>query len=262
MSSNWSPLESAIEQAQQQAQTGVTAIAPDGEIWSHHGSQRFQAASTVKIPLMVEIYRQIDRNDLALDDLFTLNRSDKTPGSGVLGHLHGGIQVTLGDLLYLTMSISDNTATNCLIDLAGMSNVNATMRDLGMEHSVLARKMAGKSADNPDLENWATPDDYARSIQSILNGTAASPAACSAMVETLEKQQNNRRIGRFVPAEDGYRWGSKTGSLDGVCNDVGFIETPQGTLIVAVFVCDVPDQIAGEQMIADITRGALEAINE
>ncbi len=259
MSIDWSNLSASVAAAEEQASVGIAVLAPDGSDWSHNGDGKFQAASTVKIPIMVRIFHLIEAGDLALDDTFTLNRGDKAPGSGVLLHLHGGIQVTLSDLLYLMMSISDNTATNYLIDLAGMAEVNQVMGGIGMHTSVLARKMAGRSADNPELENWATPNDYARSINAILEGTAASPASCEAMLSILEKQQNGRRIGRNVPAGDGYRWGSKTGSLDGVCNDVGFIAAPAGTMVIAAFTGDVPDQITGEQIIADITRAALES---
>ena len=259
MPSNWSPLETAVAEAEEHASVGVAVIGPDGSTWSHNGAQRFQAASTVKIGIMVEIFRKIERGALALDDVYTLDRADKTPGSGVLTHMHSGIQLTLADILYLMMSISDNTATNYLIDLGEFAAINATMQDLGMEHSVLARKMAGRSAENPDLENWAAPDDYARAIQTMLAGSAASLASCAAMLAILEQQQNGRRIGRNVPKEEGYRWGSKTGSLDGVCNDVGFITTPAGTLVIAVFTSAIADQIAGEQIIADITAAALDA---
>lgn len=259
MSIDWSALESTVAAAENDASVGVSVIGPDGSTWSHNGHRKFQAASTVKIGIMVEIYRKIERGELALDDVYTLDRSDKTPGSGVLTHMHAGIQLTLADILYLMMSISDNTATNYLIDLGEFAAINATMQDLGMKNSVLARKMAGRSAENPDLENWAAPDDYARSIQAILGGTAASSSSCEAMVATLEKQQNGRRIGRNVPNEEGYSWGTKTGSLDGVCNDVGFVKAPQGTLIIAVFTSDIPDQITGEQIIADITAAAMEA---
>jgi beta-lactamase class A len=260
MAPNWSKVEQAVASAEEKASVGVAVIAPDGSTWSKNGDRQFQAASTVKIPLMIEIYRMIDRDELALDDVFRLERSDKTPGSGVLTHMHAGIELTLADILYLMMSISDNTATNYLIDLAGFSAVNTTMQELGMTNSVLARKMAGRSAANPDLENWAAPSDYARSIQAILDGSAASASSCTAMVATLEKQQNGRRIGRNVPTSDGYSWGSKTGSLDGICNDVGFVATPDGTLVIAVFTSEVPDQIVGEQLIANITGAALDSV--
>lgn len=259
MPNDWKPLESAIAIAEAGAKIGVSVIAPDGSTWSRNGDEKSQAASTVKIPIMIRIFERIEAGELALDDVYTLDRSEKAPGSGVLLHMHSGLQVTLNDLIYLMMSISDNSATNYLIDLAGMTHVNATMQRIGMEQSVLARKMAGRSADNPNLENWAAPDDYARSVKAILDGTAASEASCEAMAAILEKQQNSRRIGRHVPDEEGYRWGSKTGSLDGVCNDVGFIATPDGTMVIAVFTGGIPDQITGEQIIADITQAAMEA---
>lgn len=259
MSIDWSPLEQAVSAAEAQATIGVAVVAPGGETWSHNGRRKFKAASTVKIPIMIRIFHQIEAGELALDDVYTLGRADKAPGSGVLLYMHSGLQVTLGDLLYLMMSISDNTATNYLIDLAGMEEVNAVMQAIGMTESVLARKMAGREADNPLLENWATPEDYTRSITALLDGSAASAASCEAMLAILEKQQNSRRIGRHAPAGEGYRWGSKTGSLDGVCNDVGFIMTPQGTLVIAVFTEGIPDQIAGEQIIADVTKAALAA---
>ena len=259
MPTNWKPVESAVAIAEAGANVGVSVVAPDGSTWSRNGDEKFQAASTVKIPIMIRIFERIEAGELALDDAYTLDRSDKAPGSGVLLHMHSGLRVTLNDLLYLMMSISDNSATNYLIDLAGMSEVNETMRRIGMGQSVLARKMAGRSADNPNLENWAAPHDYARSVKAIFDGTAASAASCEAMLAILEKQQNSRRIGRHVPNEEGYRWGSKTGSLEGVCNDVGFITTPAGTMVIAVFASDIPDQISGEQIISDITLAAMEA---
>jgi beta-lactamase class A len=258
MSINWSAVEQAVEGANEQATVGVSMIGPGGETWEQSGDELFPAASTVKIGIMVEIYRKIDRGELALDDVHTLSRSEKAPGSGVLSKMHSGLQLTLGDLLYLMMSISDNTATNILIDYAEMGAVNATMREIGMERSNLSRKMLGRRAEG-EPENLAAPNDYTRAIRSILDGEAASQASCAAMVATLEKQQNPRRIGLHVPREEGYRWGSKTGTLQDVCNDAGFIITPKGRLIVAVFIKDLEQPVVGEQIIAGITKAAMEA---
>jgi beta-lactamase class A len=173
--------------------------------------------------------------------------------------MHNGLEVTVGDLLYLMMSISDNTATNMLIDLAGMDAINATMRDLGMASSNLGRKMMGRLAIEGEQENLATPQDYTLAIGKILDGTAASRESCEAMVATLEKQQNSNRIARHLPDSDEIRWGTKTGSNKGVTNDAGFIITPKGTLIIAVYAEGLPDQHTGEKIIGDIARAACAA---
>lgn len=257
---DWSDVEAIARTAEGgSASVGVTIVAPDGTSYARHGDRRYRAASTVKIPLMIEIYRQIDRGERALDDRYQVRAEDKANGSGVLLELHDGIELTIRDLVYLMISISDNTATNILIDLAGFDPVNATMASLGMTASTLGRKMKGRPAEGDEAENWATPNDYATVVQSILDRRAASPAACAQMEAMLEAQQNKRRIARYLPEIEGIRWGTKTGSIAGVTNDAGFITAPSGTLIVSVFCEGLPDQHVGEQVIGDISRAAMTA---
>ncbi len=257
-SSGWAGVIDIIGRAEAQGTVvGVSAIAADGGRFAHHGSRRFVAASTVKIPIMIELFRQIDAGTVSLDLEHVLTAEDKTQGSGVLTHLHAGIVLTLGDLAYLMMSISDNTATNILIDRVGMDRVNATMRGLGMQGSTLGRMMRGRPRVAEEQENWAVPDDYAAVIAALLGNTAASAESCARMLALLETQQNDRRIARHLPQAGRPRWGSKTGSLSGVVNDVGFIMTGDGPLILAVFCENPPDPHIGEQIIGDIAKAML-----
>lgn len=232
---------------------GVAVQAPDGERFAHRGDERFVSASTIKIPIMIEIYRQIDRGNLALDDLFALSAEDISRGSGVLLQLHLGLELTLRDLIYLMMSISDNTATNMLIDLAGLENVNETMVSLGMASSALGRKMRGVPAQEGEPENWATPNDFRTCIDAILTGTAASRESCDGMIEMLMLQQNARRIGRYFP-EGTLPWGSKTGTVGTVSHDAGFVRGPNGDLVVAVFTDGFPMLHDAEPVIGEIAR--------
>ena len=257
--SKWLSVRALIAQAEETGVVvGVSAIFPDGQRCSHNGERRFVAASTVKIAIMIELFREIDAGRLSLDDAWRLRAEDKTEGSGVLTNLHTGIEVTLGDLVYLMMSISDNAATNILIDRLGMQPINAIMRDAGMRQSTLGRKMRGRHVLTEEHENWAVPDDYAAVIAAILQHRAASPASCARMIGLLEQQQNDRRIARHLPQLDRPRWGSKTGSLPGVVNDAGFIMTDRGPLILAVFCEAVPDGPTGEQIIGGIAKAALD----
>jgi beta-lactamase class A len=157
------------------------------------------------------------------------------------------------------MSISDNTATNLLIDFLGMEAINATMADLGMEHSTLGRKMMGRAAQGAERENWATSADYAAAIAAILADRAASPEACAGMRRLLELQQNERRIARWLPKTDRPRWGSKTGTVGSVVNDVGYVFTADGPVILSAFVENPPDPHAGEEIIGALARAALQA---
>ena len=256
---DWSGVAAIVADASAMGTVGVSLVGPDGSRWEHHGDRKFGAASTVKIPIMVEIFRQIDAGTRALDDRHTYTAVDYTPGSGVMLHLHEGMEYTLNDLIYLMISISDNIATNILIRVAGMDAVNRTMADLGMKNSLLGREMKGRPAAADELENWATANDYALAVRAILDNEAASPASCAAMAAMLEKQHNRNRIARYLPISSSIRWGSKTGSVAGVTNDAGFIIAPNGRLIVAVYCENFPDQQTGEQVIGDISRAAMAA---
>lgn len=253
----WTPLNACIDALPSGVEIGASVNAPAGERWHHRGDCRHPSASTVKVPIMIQVYRMIDQGALRLDDMHSLAATEKSPGSGVMQHLHSGLQVSIADLLYLMMSISDNTATNILIDLAGMTNINDTMAELGMTSSILGRPMRGRLAIEGEQENLATASDYTRVMQAIVDGWAASASACEAMLSTLEKQHNGRRIGRYVPDAGGYRWGSKTGTNTGIVNDVGFAASPAGMLLIAVICRGAADEPCGEGAVAEIARSAM-----
>ena len=257
---NWAGVEAVIRSVEETGtRAGVAAIAPSADRFRHNAAQRFVAASTIKIAIMIELYRQIDAGQHTLDERHLMRAADRANGSGVMLHLHEGMEFTLNDLCYLMMSISDNTATNMLMDIVGQDRVNAAMRALGVTESVLGRKM-GQYNLGPQHENYATPDEFADLIAAILGNRAAAPASCAAMVAVLEKQQNDRRIARHLPKQDGPRWGTKTGSMPAITNDAGFIMTERGPLIIAVYTANQPDRNLAESQIGAIARAALEAV--
>lgn len=258
---DWTGLNSAIAAAEAAGCTlGVSAIAPDGGRYAHNGARRFVAASTMKIPVMVELFRRIDQGRDSLEHLHVLREEDKATGGGVVKELHAGLTFTVRDLCYLMMAISDNSTTNILIDRVGMAETNAVMQALGMANSCLGRKVRGRPPVAGETENWAVPDEYAGLIAAIFANRAASQASCAAMIGMLEKQTNDRRIARHLPRGDARpRWGTKTGSLPGVVNDVGFIMTPRGPLILAMY-CEIADPNAGEAVIGDVARAALAGV--
>ncbi|HTU56464.1 MAG TPA: serine hydrolase [Acetobacteraceae bacterium] len=257
----WGGVAAAIARGEERGTVvGAAVIAPGGERFGHKAGRRFVAASTVKVPLMIALFRRVEAGGHSLAETYRLRNEDRAPGSGVMLHLHEGMELTVGDLVYLMISISDNTATNILIDMVGMEEVNAVMASLGMTGSTLGRKMQARAAGAGQKENWASPEDYARVIEALLKNEAASAGSCAAMVAMLEKQQNERRIARYLPKADRPRWGSKTGSVPGVCNDVGFVMTGKGALIVSVFCEGESEPYANEQVIGEISRAALEAV--
>lgn len=259
MAMAWANLRDAVGQAERNGMVaGVSAVSPAGAWFDHGASRRFIAASTVKIPLLIELFRQVDAGDLSLAETYRLREADKVGGSGVLSGLGDGLSLTLADLAYLMMSVSDNTATNVLIDRVGLAQVQATMRALGMHGSTLLHIMRGRHVDDPACENWAIPREYAAVVRTLLDDTAALVESCRAMIGLMRQQQNDRRIARHLSIADRLVWGSKTGSLPGIINDVGFIMTQDGPIVLALFLENVPDAHTGEATIGDMARSALD----
>ncbi len=257
---DWSGLEAIRTKAEASGGTiGISIVAPNGERYSRLGDRKFRAASTIKIPVMIEVYRKFDRGECSPNQTIPLSAADKTPGSGVLQHMHEGMELTVDDLMSLMISISDNTATNMLIDLAGIDQVNITMRELGMTGSELNRKMKGVPSPPGAPENWATPDDFARSIMSILNGAAASAKSCDRMITMLGRQDNERRIARYLPKTGTIRWGSKTGTIGDATNDAGFVEANGQRQIMSFYGEGFFNTHLAEQAIGELSRAAMIA---
>lgn len=132
---------------------GLVARRLGGAIESHRADEIFLSASTIKIGIIIELFRQVDSGELSLDQAYVLQQTDQAAGSGVLQHLTRGVRLPLRDLCYLMMSISDNLATNILIDQVGQASVNACLRSLGLERSILGRTMQGRLAVEGEQEN-------------------------------------------------------------------------------------------------------------
>jgi beta-lactamase class A len=257
VATDWAAVEMLVLDAEgTDGIVGVAVYDADGERFARHGDRRFRAASTIKIPIMIEAYRQIEQGTLSLNDRILLREEDFVPGSGVLAHLQPGLELTLADLITLMIAVSDNTATNLILDRTGLDAVNATLQALGMSNSVLGRRILGRLPAPGDPENWATPRDFALAVQAIVAGEAARPESCAAMLAALEQQGEIRRISRFLTGP-GLRWGTKPGDLPGVINDVGFVSSDAGTLSIAVFTENLPDLDAAERAIGLISREAL-----
>lgn len=264
MATPWTKLQTIIADAEQRGiEVAVALIGPDNARFEHRSDERFLSASTIKIAIMIALFRKLERGEISLENTYTLKAEDKTSGHGVLQHLHNGLELTIGDVVYLMMSISDNPATNILIDLLGLGEINTVMYELGLKQSVLKRKVLGHTLSDFEQENVTTANDLTLMIEKILNGAAASFESCEQMIALLEEQQNTRRIGRHVP--EFVRWGSKTGSYTNAGNqgalvhDAGFIESTAGRMIISVLTTRLPDMATGEKLISDIAHTAMIA---
>lgn len=203
--------------------------------------------SVIKIPLMVEAFRQVESGKLKLSDKHTLKEEEKRPGTGILRSLDPGAQVTLKDLLTLMTIVSDNTATDLIFDKTGGPDAtNKLMSDLGLKSirataptSTWFRDLrAAKSAEQFHRDGrtpfgLSSPRDMGRLLEMIKKGDAVSKSASEQMLQILRGQVYSSRLPKYVT---GFRVPHKTGDfLPYIGNDVGVLESPNRNVVICVF---------------------------
>lgn len=214
-----------------------------------HADQPLEAASVIKIPIMVEAFRQKEAGLIDFDEPVTIHPEDKLPSCGALTYLHDGITVSLGDLVTLMIILSDNTATNLLIDRLGSANINNEMDLLGLAGTRLNRKLFQPELSRQGIQNYVTAHDMGRLLKAMLEGTLISAEASQKMLEILGNQCLNGKMPFFLH-DQGIKCAHKTGEDDGITHDVGviFADSP----IIFCFLSNHTDVPRAERAIQDI----------
>jgi beta-lactamase class A len=186
-----------------------------------NADQVFPQGSAIKIPILMTVYQQAEAGRFALSDRRPLTDAEKVGGSGFLQTLGSGSELTIYDLCVLMISISDNTATNMLIDLVGMEAVNQTMADLGLEHTRLQRTMMDTDARARGDENLSTPAEAAQIMEMLHRGTVVSREASDAMLAIL-RTPDGGALAAGVPDDVAVPF--KPGGIPGVSTEWALVE--------------------------------------
>ena len=186
---------------------------------SRRGDEKFPTASLIKVAILVTVYDLVAKGQLSLDDPITVLKIDQVPGSGIVQYLHNGTVLTVRDAAWLMITISDNTATNLLLDRIIIRRVWNKMDSLGLRdtrvHSKSFLRVASIAMDSSVKYGLGvtTPNEMARLFELLARGKAVNPSADSAMLDILEHNENNEKLQRYVY---GVRAAHKSGETDQV----------------------------------------------
>jgi beta-lactamase class A len=214
-------------------------------------SEPFPTASAIKVPVLYELLKQADEGVLQLDVPAALDPAQVVGGSGVLQHLKNP-SLSLRDHAALMMILSDNTATNIVIDAVGMQKVVTRMQVLGLGDIVLRRKMMDEAAVKRGDENVASPASLLKSTILLWKGDGLTTA----------RRDTAREIMRLVPGAirsavtSRVPVFSKTGSLPGVRVETAVIDLPNAPFGVAVMTTYLKEESAGTRAIGEIAAAA------
>lgn len=206
------------------------------ELFALNPDQSLPAASTIKVPLLVQALEAAQAGRLDLGERVTLRPEDRVPGSGVLHELDPGLALTWRDVLTLMTVVSDNTATNLLIERLGVEAVGAWLA----QHGLTGTRLVGPLQLPPERQNEAqrrgersrtTARDQVRLLGRLARGELLDPPHTELALSILSRQQFRDLLARHVPRDTAgellYRVASKSGELRGVHHDVGVLFTPR-----------------------------------
>ena len=265
-----------------------------GERISHNADRVFFTASTLKVPLLVELYRQVDAGIIDVNQRVDLTDALRVPGSGVLKELASGLQPTVHDLAMLMIIISDNTATDILYNQVGGDNINNTMQQLGLTRThipmtcrELLYGITGLDVGNPahtyrlasdrlkkrefvleddgfseDKSDVSTPNDMCRLLELIYNGDILSSQSREAVLDILKRQQLSTVIPHALPS--GTVVAHKTGSYHSVRCDVGIVFAPTGPYTVAIMAKQMTegDRLSVDASLATVSKAVYDEFAE
>lgn len=203
-----------------------------GERFTRNENFVFPQGSAIKIPILMEVYKQAGEGKFKLTDLRWVNKAEQVGGSGVLVELGDHTsQLSIRDLAILMIVLSDNTATNMLIDLVGMENVNKTLAALGFTQTRLQRKMINSAASGRGEENLSTPAEAARLMELLYRGEFLNRQICDEILAILQKPKPGA-IKSGLPAE--VKVAFKPGGIAGVSTEWAIVYLKERPYIVVV----------------------------
>src|SRR5215216_5171621 len=217
-----------------------------GETYAVNPDQRVRTASTIKIAVMIEAFARVNEGKLKWTDEVVLTKEKKAGGSGILNELSDSLHLTLRDAVNLMMILSDNTATNLVLDVLTTDAVNARMESLGFKQIKIMRKVGhgGDSTAGKDPENkkfglgMATPREMVLVMEKLERGEVISAAASKEMIDLMKREQGRNAIGRSLWSVP---MASKYGALDRLRSAVGILYTKNGKIAMAISCDDMPE---------------------
>ena len=235
--------------------------------------RRVRTASTIKLPILCALESLVARGTVRWDEPLVVRHADKVTGTGVVADLEDGTAISVRNAATLMIIVSDNTATNLILDRISADAVNDFLDTLGLPQTRSMRKVRGDGPVLAETSGWSragrleenqpfglgasTPREMVTLLERLHRGEVVSPAASADVIGILKRQQYKDGIGRHSP--DGEEVASKSGSLDALRSDVGIAYTAGGPVAMAITVDDLPrvdysPDNEGSRLISDLAR--------
>lgn len=226
-----------------------------GKAYDLGGGEPVRTASTIKLAIMAECFAEAAYGKLDLKQPLKVTADEKVSGSGILQDLSAGDELPIRDMIDLMIVLSDNTATNLILNRIGGNAVNVRMAQLGLQQTRVMRKILGDRNDlkpfpsgitdegaKPENKKWgigrSSPSEMVTLLEKIHRGELVNKIASDEMLAILKRQRDHEGIGRDMKD---VTIANKSGALDALRSDVGIIYSPHGPIAMAITVDNMPE---------------------
>jgi len=228
-----------------------------------HDKKKRRAASLIKIPILMEGFRQLETEKVNKDTLVYIDDTMSVGGSGVISYLSKPYVCSIENLLKLMIIVSDNTATNILLDKLQLDKVNTMADSIGCKDTVIERKLMDKKAQVAGLDNYTSAKDMIFLLKTMYNNSNLfSKKSRLQMLEILGDQQFMHKLPLYNQEKDGVSIFNKTGELEGVEHDAAILESKDSTIYAAVLSEDLHPNAKGQNHISNIGRFLIEYLKK
>jgi beta-lactamase class A len=252
-----------------------------GQEFARDPDAKVRTASTIKLPILCALASHIAAGKVKWDERIVLRAEDKVSGSGVLASLADGTDLTIRNLATLMIIVSDNTATNLILNRITADSVNDYLDTIGITTTRSNRKVRGDGTKLAAAEGWSkagqleenkkfglgvsTPREMVKILEMLHQGKIVNAEVSKDIIGIMKLQQDKDGIGRHVP--EGVTVASKSGALDALRSDVGLVYTKGGPIAIAITVDGMPvtdysaDNV-GKKLIWDVSNLVMQSLSQ
>lgn len=253
-------MEKIIEEALANMEGHFSIILKDLQkgrlLYARDADRVVPSASVIKVLILAEAFRQVMSGRLNLYQKLCVSDEDRVEFS-LISEMDMNLY-SLNDLLILMMTISDNTATNVLIDLLGMDNINDMAVGIGLKDTALKRKMMDFEAAKAGRQNVTSPQDMLCLFEKLYHEEILTPEYCRRMLNIMSIMIEKDLMTRYLPSD--IRVAHKTGELDNLNHDIGIVFLENKTYLLGIFATDLQDNIVGREHIARLSRVIYDSV--